>query len=229
MRRELFIIGLGLLATACGTTGNDKSNGGGSDTGDNLGGTEPGDAGGCELVEETPLELDGTTPDGSPVIDMVNIMTGSHAATLTWADETTTEIVVEVTDINNARFLDYEVDTDGPHGSIELACNDLLSIDASITVTTSDGQLNKTVTSTLTQSEGSHTPVLAIDLTDGLGTFNPSDWSEESHGSTWAELTASWTENGIDGTIDGYGEDEYGEMVTITRFDIAAFLPEGLF
>jgi len=231
MRRELCIIGLGLLATACGTTDNDKNNGGGSDTGDNLGGSEPGGEGGCELVEETPLDLDGTAPDGSNVTDMVNTMTGTHDAPLTWTDETTTEIVVEVSDANNARFLDYEVDADGPHGSIEIACNDVLAIDASVTVTTSDGQISTALTSTLTQTSGAYTPSLAIDLTDDSGTFSASDWSDETHDSTWAELSASWTENGINGTINGYGEDTYGEgdegIVTMMRFDIATFNAEG--
>ena len=233
MRRKLFITGVSLLAVACGHSENDKTNGGGSDTGTSHGSTEPGDVGGCVLVEETPLEPDSTAPDGSNVTDMVNTMTGSHTANLTWADDTTTEIVIAVSGATNFRFLDYEVDASGPHGSIEIACDDVLAADASITVTTSDGQLSESQTTTLTQSSGAFTPVLMMDLTDGSGTFTASDWSEDTHDSTWADLTASWNENGINGTISGYGEDNYGDsdesIVTLMRFDIAEFVPEELY
>jgi len=228
MRRALIITLLGLMTTGCGSdTDKDDNN----DTGNNIGSSEPGMTGGCELVEETPLALDGIAPDGSNVTDMVNTMTGAHAAPLTWADETTTQIVVEVSDASNARFLDYEVDPDGPHGSIEIACDDVLAVDASVTVTTSDGQINTSLSSTLTQSSGAYTPLLSIDLTDDAGTFSASDWSEEDHDSTWADLSASWNENGINGIIDGYGEDTYGDgdegIVTVMRFDIASFSAEG--
>jgi len=233
MKRALTITFLGLMTTGCGgDTAKDDSNGNGNDTGANGGSSEPGMEGGCELVEETPLELDGTAPDGSNVTDMVNTMTGTHTATLTWIDETTTEIVFEISDANNARFLDYEVDADGPHGSIEIACDDLIAIDASVTVTTSDGQINTATTRTLTQSSGAYTPTLTLDLADDSGTFSASDWSEETHESTWADLSASWNENGINGTINGYGEDTYGDgdeaIVTMMRFDIAEFT-EGLY
>ena len=43
-----------------------------------------------------------------------------------------------------------------------------------------------------------------------------------------AHFTASWTESGINGLIDGYGETESGQMVTAMRIEYATFSTDGV-
>ena len=109
-----FLMAVGLLGFGCGDDKNDD------DTGfsDAIG---SGEGSGCEVVEETPLELDGTTPMGVSVADSVAVLEAEHTATLTWNDASTTALTVTITDVRNPRFEDYEVVASGP-GAVEAPC-----------------------------------------------------------------------------------------------------------
>ena len=101
--------------------------------------------GGCEVIEETSLALDGTTPGGTPVSDIVNILDGVHEASLAWADDTTTGITITIADVSNPRHQDFEVTPDASGMLIEIACNDQVVIDIQLSIVTGDGQLNESL------------------------------------------------------------------------------------
>jgi hypothetical protein len=217
MRRTKTAALMGLFITGCGDKKDDT---GTSDGGGNAGG-------GCELFEETPLELDATTPGGVNVTDMVNILTGTHEADLTWADDTTTVITATITDVTNARWQDYEV-VAGPSGAtIEIECGDFVAVDLQLSLVTADGQLDESMAHTARQTEGVVSPVLLVELTDTSGTFDAAAWSDGTYDDVWSTLSASWTENGIEGVIDGFGEATSGEIVSMSRFDVATFAAGG--
>ena len=208
---------LGLFLVGCGDSGGDTGVG-----------SKSGEKTGCVVMEETALALDGTTPSGNPVIDSVNILDGEHLADLTWNDDGSTALTVSISDVSNARFQDMEVHWGpGPSPSIDLECNDQLVFDIQLSIVTEDGQLNETLSSTATQIEGETSPTIVVDLSTATGTFNVMDWTDETFETASASLSAYWTENGIQGTIDGIGERTDGDLAMATRIDVATFGASG--
>jgi len=222
MRRTHTVALLGLIITACGDTKNDNDDTAGEDLG---GGSSEGS--GCEVVAETPLELDGTTPAGTAVSDIVNILDGVHEAPLTWADDTTTDLTVTITDVTNPRHQDFEVSSDGSGPMIDMACNDQVVVDLTLSIVTADGQLNESLAHTATLIDGDVSPTLLVDLTEPTGSLNPADWAEEGADEVTASLSAQWSENGIEGVIDGMETSVSGGIALAMRFDIASFAAEG--
>ena len=97
---------LGFFFSACGDTNKDDDDTGMPGIADP---NDYADGGSCEVVEETPLEMDSVTESGVSVASMVDTLEGEHAATLTWADGTTTGLLVTITDIANPRFQDLDL------------------------------------------------------------------------------------------------------------------------
>ena len=222
MRRTLSTALLGLMVTGCGDSKNDDDDTGGEDL---VGGNNEGS--GCEVVAETALELDGTTPGGTPVSDIVNILNGVHEAPLTWADDTTTDLTVTITDVANPRHQDFEVISDGSGPMIEIACNDQVVLDIELSIVTADGQLNESMAHTATLIDGDVSPTLLVDLTEPTGSLNPVDWAEEGADEVTASLSAQWSENGIEGAVHGMETSVSGDVALAMRFDIASFAAEG--
>jgi hypothetical protein len=221
MRRMQAMALMGTIITGCGDSKNDD------DTGGVWGDPVDESGGGCEVVEETPLELDGTTPGGTPVTDIVNILNGVHEAPLTWADDTATDITVTISDVANPRHQDFEVSPDASGLTIEIACNDQVVVDIELSIVTADGQLNESLAHTATLIDGNVSPTLLVDLTEATGSFNASDWAEDGADEVTASLSAQWSENGIEGVIDGMSTSVSGEIATAMRIDIATFAAEG--
>jgi hypothetical protein len=186
-------------------------------------GDRNGESSGCEVVEETPLDLDGTTPDGDSVLDMVNTMSGSHESTLVWADGVATDLNIEVSDITNARLLDYEVRADSSGFMLDIACLDVIAIDATVLAVSGDGQLNEVLETTISKTEFEGSLQLVIDLDEAGGEFDATEWVTEPSDSVAADLTATWDENGIRGTIDGISTHQDGQIATAMRIDIGSF------
>ncbi len=186
-------------------------------------GDRNGESSGCEVVEETSLDLDGTTPDGDSVLDMVNTISGTHESTLVWTDGVASDLAIEVADIRNARLLDYEMAADSSGLMLDMACLDVIAIDATVSAVSSDGQLNEVIETTISQAEFSNSLQLVIELDEPAGEFSAAEWVNEPHDSVSADLTATWDENGIKGTIDGISTHEDGQMVTAMRIDIGSF------
>ena len=215
---------LGLFFAACGDKGKDD------DTG-MMSIDDPNDYAdsSCEVVEETPLEMDSVTESGVSVASMVATLEGEHAATLTWADGTTTGLLVTITDIANPRFQDFEVVSSSGSGPlIEIACGDQVVVDIQLSVVSEDGHLNERLAHTATESDGAMTPGISLDLTETTGTFNVLDWTDEPYDRAWADLSATWGEAGIAGSIDGMGETSSGSgdegFVMVSRIDVATFV-----
>ena len=203
MTRTIFLMAAGLLGSGCGDSKNDDD-----DTGAGAGNAS-GEGTGCQVVEETPLDLDGTTPTGASVADAAAILEAEHAATLTWNDGTTTALTVTITDVSNPRFEDHEaVWGSGPIPSIDLECSDQLVFDIQLSIVTADGQLSESLAHTAAQVDGATSPSIFVDLSSVTGSFDPADWTDETFDRLAANLTASWSETGIQGLIDGYGETE---------------------
>ena len=192
------------------------------------GATEPGVGGGCELVEELPLELDGTAPDGRDIQNWVNYLVRSHSASLLWADGERTGLNVDLTDPTNVRWRDYEVSGDGGMATIEIACDDSLAVDVNAAFTTADGRLNESVDVVLYTNHGIGDGAFTADLTTTDGTLEISDFATESFDTLTASLDAGWIESGITGGIDGFGETTDGSAVSMSRFEIASFGPTGI-
>ena len=213
-----------LFALGCSDDKNESDDTGFSNARSNAEGS------GCEVVEETPLALDGTTPTGVLVSNTVAILEAEHTATLTWNDGTSTGLTVTITDVSNPRYEDYEVVAygSGDVPLIEIACIDQLVLDIQLSIVTEDGQLNESLAHTAAQSDGSGSPSLFVDLTAASGSFDPAEWTDETYDRLAANLTAEWIESGIRGQIDGFGERESGQVVSATRVDYATFGPDGV-
>ena len=192
------------------------------------GATEPSVGGGCELVEEISLELDGTAPDGRDVQNWVSYLVVSHSASLLWADGERTGLVVNLTDPTNVRWRDYEVSGDGDMATIEIACEDSLAVDVNAAFTTADGRLDESVDVVLYTNSAIGDGAFTADLTTTDGTLEISDFATESFDTLTASLDASWIESGITGGIDGFGETTDGSAVSMSRFEIASFGPTGI-
>ena len=212
-----------LLALGCGDGKDNEDDTGFRDD------TRSGEGSGCEVVEETALSVDETTPGGTSVADAITILQAEHAANLTWNDGTTTDLTVTITDVRNPRFEDHEVVASGSGDVplIEIACNDQLVFDIQLAIVTADGQLNESVAHTAIQLDGALFPTIFLDVADATGTFNPTDWTEESFDRIAANFTAEWNEAGIQGVIDGFGETEDGQVVSAARIEYATFTSAG--
>jgi len=191
------------------------------------GGTEPAVGGGCELVEELPLDLDGTAPDGSDIQNWVDYLVRSHSARVLWADGERTGIEVDLSNPTNIRWRDYEVSGDGTMATIEIACDDSLAVDVTAVITTGDGRLNESVETVLYSSRAVGDGAFTVDVTTTEGTLDIADFATESFDTLTASLDATWNENGITGTIEGFGETTDGIAATVSRFDIASFQASG--
>ena len=217
MRTAICLVAMSAMVFGC----RNKGGSGDDDTGTNS--TEPAFGGGCTLVEETPLEIDATTPTGVGVDDWLYSLIRIHDAELTWADTTTTGAQFNITNPTNARWLDYEVQSGALVPDMVDECEDKLAVDAQVSIVTTDGQLNEMTATTLTGGNALGEAEFTVDLSDPEGSLIVADWSTESHDSLTATLNATWNENGILGTIQGIGETSYGDMVTASLFDIATF------
>lgn|GEM_PF-3122471 len=209
-----------VLSTGCRTDGKDD------DTAMS-GGTEPAVGGGCELVEEIPLGMEDTTPNDRDVGNWVDYFVRSHSARLLWADGERTSIEVDLTNPTNIRWRDYEVSSDGAMATIEIACEDSLAVDVTAAITTGDGRLNESVDTVLYSSQAVGDGAFTVDVTTTDGTLEIADFATESFDTLTASFDATWNENGITGTIDGFGETTDGSAATMSRFDIASFQASG--
>ena len=70
-------------------------------------------------------------------------------------------------------------------------------------------------------------PAIRLDLTEATGTFNVLDWTDEPYDRAWADLSATWDDAGITGSIDGMGETSSGSgdegFVMVSRIEVATF------
>ena len=225
MKRHITLTPLFVLTMGCPSNGEKLD--GDSGSAYPYGSTEPGTVGGCTLVGETPLALDGTAPNGGSVTYMVTEIVGDHQANMTWADGTGTRIGFEISDPTNARFLDYEVVADASGATVEIACSDIVAVDASVLLTTNDGLLDESYpTATFTSEGGAST--FTLDISSPDGTLDVGSWTSEPYDSLSATINASWIESGITGEAYGMAETSSSEVVTVMRFDIGRFGPEGI-
>ena len=89
--------------------------------------------------------------------------------------------------------------------------------------TTADGRLNESMDVVLYTNHSIGDGAFTADLTTTEGTLEISDFATESFDTLTASLDATWNENGIMGSIDGFGETTDGSAVSMSRFDIASF------
>lgn len=192
-----------------------------------INGADPSSSG-CKAVDEMPLSLSGTTPDGDSVSEIVNTVSGIHETTLAWSDGGTTLLEITVSELSNARLVDYEVAGAGYGATIDIECIDVVSIDAVVEIVSSDGQLNETVATTVNRPEFHPSPQVFVGLDITEGEFDATEWTIETYDTVSADLTASWVESGLRGTIDGFGETAYGDIATVSLFEIGSFDTEAL-
>ena len=191
-----------------------------------INGADPSSSG-CEAIGETPLSLSGSTPDGDSVGDIVATVSGAHETTLSWSDGSSALLEITVSELSNPRLVDYEVVATGDGASIDIACIDVVSIDAVVEIVSSDGQLNETVVTTVNRPEFHPSPQVFVELDITEGDFDAKEWALEPYDTVSADLTASWVESGLRGTIDGFGETEYGDIATVSLFEIGSFHTDG--
>ena len=190
--------------------------------------TEPAVGGGCELVEEVALELDGTAPDGRDIRNWVDYFVRSHSAGLLWADGERPGLEVDLTDPTNVRWRDYEVSGDGDMATSEIACDDSLAVDVKAAITTGDGRLNESVDVVLYTNRAIGDGAFTADVTTTDGTLEISDFATETFDTLTGSFDATWNENGITGDIDGFGETTDGSVVSMSQFEIASFQATGV-
>ncbi len=180
---------------------------------------------GCQISEETALDLDEVSALGISPQEVLDIAEAEHSATLTWADDSTTALTLSVSDPTNARYVTYEyVSSDG--AEIDMNCPDVVVIDMTLGLSTDDGAFAESLDGSLVVDED-----LAIrswvELEGLAGGFDPEDFATESFDTVWADMAVAYDESGVSGEISGYGEIVSGSgddgTVSMTRFDIATF------
>lgn len=180
----------------------------------------------CKPQTETPLAWDEVSAIGVTPQEALDLVDGDHAATLTWADATTTGLSVGVSGAANPRFIDYEWEDDGSGIEPAMTCGDTVAFDVSLTVATDDGALAESWSHTLEAATASDVTAW-IDLDALSGSFDALDWADADYDEVWADLVVSFGAAGISGEIRGYGEKTEGSgpdgVVSLTLFDIATF------
>lgn len=180
---------------------------------------------GCQVVEEVALALDEVSELGFAAEEVLAYVEGEHAATLSWADGTSSGLVLVAAEPGNARLLRYEyVSSSGEEPDIY--CGDELAVDLDLAVDSDDGRLAEDFEVTLVSEEGS-LAWITVDLEALEGSLDIESFATESFDDIWADLHVELEASGLSGEIRGYGESRSGSgpdsAVSLTSFDIASF------
>jgi hypothetical protein len=163
---------------------------------------------GLSMDEEAPL---GFAP---AVVVELAISPSPWAETLTWADGEPTELTLDLSNPQGARFLDSSaVYPDGSEASaIGLVCEDRVALDATLSFETADGELDEVWTVTLESRDGDEATFFEqVDPFALRGSYDVAAHIEEPD---WDEVTmfvsGVFDAEGTTGDVRGQvtGEDE---------------------
>jgi hypothetical protein len=165
-----------------------------------------------EVAMEEPTEL-GFSP-----AQLAARLPQTEQTTLSWADDTQTELALAFRPADSARFVDSEaVYPDGEQPAIAVICEDRVEVDVSWDFVTADGTFDESFDTPLRAST-LETASLSVQLDlDALGgTFDLDDWTEETEydeARAWTDVQVGEqvTSGEVSGQISGSEECNEGQ------------------
>lgn len=183
--------------------------------------------GGCIVGSTDPLTPSEVSPLGFTAQEVMDLVLGTRTSTLTWANATTTDLTVAVSDATNLRVVHYVPDPDAQsNDEMALDCEDALAIDVVMTLDTADGALADTSPRTL-QTRSASEVSLRIPVDDVQGTLDLESWAQSDFDDIYGEVQGTFTAAGLSGGIWGFGESTDGTgpdaSVSQSPFQVASF------
>lgn len=219
MSRTLLPLTLGLATlVGCGPPPNDDGQSGEENVG-------------CLPVETAEYALADETPLGFTGQQVVDLVSGSHPTTLTWASGTGTDLALDVTvDATTVTWSDNEMQDDGSgmeSAEMALDCPDTLSLDVTLGFATADGAFAESWDLSFAAATADLASVWhELDL-DGLaGSYAVTEVDPADYDRVRAFLDLTIEEAGPWGVLDGQAEDDGDSsdpdgVASATHFDIA--------
>jgi hypothetical protein len=185
----------------------------------------------CVVDSTTTVEMDEVTDLGFAAQAVVDAAQGDFTSPIAWADGTESEFSISLTEGTNPRVIHYIIEDDGSGMEIDIGCTDTVAVDFTMSLSTADGVLSDSGTWTLELLFAEDTLSHAFDLDDVGGTFDSDDYANADFDRTWANATLLFDSEGVDGVIEGGGEQSHGSgpdgTVSATWFAIAT-IGEGI-
>ena len=205
-----------LMAGACSPGADDPNQLGGGQFGEETGS-------GCVVDTETPLAGDASSVLGFTPDEMLSVVASEEVGTLVWADGSDTEYTLGVVP-GDARYVELIVDSGS--GGIEpaLGCDPYVAVDATIQLSTADGQLDETWSGELRRgSPGDVTWTGELDALEGTldlwdAVDDPSGFSEIRG---WVDIR--FDEAGSHGAIEAQASGEDGELAYAELFEVGSW------
>ncbi len=153
----------------------------------------------------TAVAPDDISPGGFSATDVLAVTTGPREETLTWHDQTTTPLTLEVvSDGAGSQWIDSVADYTGVSIDIGIECPSRLEIPATLDFATADGAFAEHFDVTLV-ARTVDAAELHVNLMDSAlsGSFDPTDWPTDDYDSMEMGLNAAFDASGDSGTIAG--------------------------
>lgn len=156
---------------------------------------------------ETPTDVaaDAISAGGFSANDLLALASGARADTLTWSDDTTTPLALELTsDGEGALWIDSVADYTGVSIDIGIICTPRLEVPATVSFTTDDGAFADVFDTQLVGSDADSAG-FTVDLVDATlaGTFDPTDWPTSEYDTLDMAITGTFVAAGDSGMIAG--------------------------
>lgn len=188
---------------------------------------------GCLPVDTQALALDETSPIGFSPMQVLELVDGSHAAPLRWANGSETVLTTSFSYASEANYQDREWIDDstlgGPQPEPAPAdlgdCPDIVELSMTVTMQTDDGALNESWTIALqavsADSSGFYRDIDGVQGTLDIDSYAPAGDFDSKH----AFLNFSITAAGVSGEIVGQASGTDGDVAFAENFAIASFGP----
>jgi hypothetical protein len=153
----------------------------------------------------TAVAADELTPGGFAATDVLALTAGARDELLTWHDQTTTPLVLEVvSDGAGSQWIDSVADYTGVTIDIGIECPSRLEVPATFDFATEDGSFTEhfdvTLVATTVDAAELHVDLMKTTLS---GSFDPTDWPTDDYDSMEMSLNANFDAAGDSGTIAG--------------------------
>lgn len=192
---------LALLALAACTTDPPTDDSGDPATGGQFGQE---DGSWCVEVSAVPLAPDEMGVSGITPQEILNLVVGEHAATLTWADGSSTGLSVPVAFLGEAWEITYE--SRAEDGDIDLGCPITVGVAATVGFVTEDGSFDESWELRL-EGEDNESVSYHAELEELDGSFALADHVDVSgYEEIWTFLDMEFKVAGLRGTIEGLGQ-----------------------
>lgn len=178
---------------------------------------------GCVTVGSTNLSHDETSTLGFSGDALIASLPSALAEPLTWGDDTTTDVSLEIAyDDGAVRLLDRELTDSSTTAALE--CSDRLEVVATLAIQTTDGRFNEMWQVPIQATAlGSATVLLELEPDSFSGTLDVASFQTRSYEHVTVLVSLIISGDAIHGSIEGLGTLTDGGTARQDGFSIATF------